>query len=648
MKHKAIYFLTVLFAIVMLTISAFAADTVSFDLDELDMTIALPADYVVFTRDISDSDPNLSAYGLTKDGLYSNMVSNSQYLDGWDTNADHEIIVTMTENTIADLNQYADESLSDFVSYIKSEYQNFGITFIKYEIYKHNQAKFIKIYCSGLNGDSTAYGVQYLTIYASKSIAITMQSYSGEIGDSEENILKSIVDSIKFGTDPQTAGSEPALTPAFQYNDAETGVSFTVPANWSEEPFYEEKEFLEVKFIRYPEEVICIMYGSMDAWSKMSDIEKSLYTRSDINTSLFTKADMAEFLGVSEDDVDLITYSGDEYYRTEITQSASSYGVDIYGTLTYLIHIENGYMFFFQYGRDASSEHSDEGYDDFESLMWSVRYKSSDSTAAASTGNRDLLLNSVMDGNIIEIIIIIGIDIIATIFLYTLPIIIYRYAVRKLPVEKGKAIKITIIYGIAAFIFMSVLITLLNENGAAGGSIILWSFVNYRILISGANKSAGVPSQENEPEAYKDKKVKKLTSDKRCPVCGCYINNPIGVCNACGYMPFKETKESSQVAEIKPNNNSASNVLSENEQPKQQNIDYESPEYITIFKNNIKKYPFNEKAVGSKNPYNGKTILTEKDYFECIMAYSTDEYKNIYNSDFISGTNKSVGMPSQE
>ena len=137
----------------------------------------------------------------------------------------------------------------------------------------------------------------------------------------------------------------------------------------------------------------------------------------------------------------------------------------------------------------------------------------------------------------------------------------------------------------------------------------------------------------NEPEVYKDKIIKKLKSDKRCPVCGCYITNPTGACNACGYMPLKETKESSQVAEIEPNNNSTSDDSLENEQPKHQNINYESPEYLTILKNNMKKYPFNEKAVGSKNPYNGKTILTEKDYFECIMAYSTDEYKNTYNFD---------------
>ena len=387
MKHTAVYLLIALLAIFMLTISAFAADAVSFDLDELDMTISLPADYVAFTRDISDSDPNLSAYGLTKDGLYSLMTSNGMYLDAWDVNVDHEITVTMTENTVADLNQYTDESLSDFVSNMKSEYQNSGITFIKSEIYKHNQVKFIKIYFSRPNGDITAYGVQYLTIYASKSISIYMHSYLGKIGESEENIQKSIVDSIKFGTDPQS------------------------------------------------------------------------------------------------------------------------------------------------------------------------------SAVAASTGDRDQLLDAVMDGNITAIITIIGIDIIATIFLYSLPIIIYRYAVKKSPVENKKAIKITVTYGIAAFIFVSVLKILFNGNGLAGRSILLWTAVNYRVLISGANKSARVPSQKIEPKVYKDKIVKKLKPDKRCPVCGCYITNPTGACNACGYMPTTNVKTAVQNKVNTPLNNSAKTQL---------------------------------------------------------------------------------------
>ena len=45
---------------------AFAANS-TYELDELGMSIELPSNHVVFTRDIEANDPNLSAYGLTKE-----------------------------------------------------------------------------------------------------------------------------------------------------------------------------------------------------------------------------------------------------------------------------------------------------------------------------------------------------------------------------------------------------------------------------------------------------------------------------------------------------------------------------------------------------------------------------------------------------
>ena len=57
---------------------AFAANS-TYELDELGMSIELPSDHVVFTRDIKANDPNLSAYGLTKDGLSSLMQELQTY-----------------------------------------------------------------------------------------------------------------------------------------------------------------------------------------------------------------------------------------------------------------------------------------------------------------------------------------------------------------------------------------------------------------------------------------------------------------------------------------------------------------------------------------------------------------------------------------
>ena len=207
MKRSLMVFLILCLAFSLLSPAAFAAGS-SYKLDELGMSIELPQDYIVFTRDIKSNDPNLSAYGLTRDELYSLMVDGCIYLNAWDKDLNYEIIVTMTDSPVEDFNLYSDTALMDLASSAEDEYRNYGITYIKSELYQHSQAKFIKIYISQQSNGSTVYGLEYSTVYNSKAINITLQSYSGKINSSKEAILKEIVDSVRFDTAPSAASLE--------------------------------------------------------------------------------------------------------------------------------------------------------------------------------------------------------------------------------------------------------------------------------------------------------------------------------------------------------------------------------------------------------------------------------------------------------
>ena len=69
-----------------------------------------------------------------------------------------------------------------------------------------------------------------------------------------------------------------------------------------------------------------------------------------------------------------------------------------------------------------------------------------------------------------------------TVAFYSLPIIIYRYLIRKAPVENKKAKKITIIYAIVAYALVLALNIYMDTGEAPGSAIILWSYLNYRML----------------------------------------------------------------------------------------------------------------------------------------------------------------------
>lgn len=78
--------------------------------------------------------------------------------------------------------------------------------------------------------------------------------------------------------------------------------------------------------------------------------------------------------------------------------------------------------------------------------------------------------------------------ILIVIAIYSLPIAIYRFAVIKAPLEKEKARTITIAYGVCAFLVMSVLLTLSGEGVAGASPVVLWSYVNYHVLIGGKDR----------------------------------------------------------------------------------------------------------------------------------------------------------------
>jgi hypothetical protein len=375
MKRILTTLLIFCFVLCLLPVSAFAA-TGTYDLDELGMSIELPSDHVVFTRDIKANDPNLSAYGLTKDGLSSLMQERSIYLNAWDEDINYEIIITMMDSPLADYNLLSDTTLAAVVSSFETEYAVAGITFIRSDIYQHSQAKFAKIYISQPNNGETAYGLQYNTVYNDKAINITMQSYSGKIDSNKESILKKIVDTVHFDTDPQL-NPPPTQTEAFTYTDPTSGMTFTVPANWVEEPMFKEREFIDVKFVSNLEEGLAIIFASEDMLSDgfleesgVSGFEKLLVSRSNLDNSMLTKADVAAMYGESESAVSMVTYGNKEYFIYETVQSGSAYGVTVKVPMTILVRCENGFMYMFQFCGTKDNPY----FADFEKLVNSVKY----------------------------------------------------------------------------------------------------------------------------------------------------------------------------------------------------------------------------------------------------------------------------------
>lgn len=381
-----------LFLIIVLLFSTSAlASSSTYTISELGLDITIPSDYKVITKDTPANASVFSDLGRTKSDVIEQFEASNIYLNAISNVSNEEIVITMTNNGLSDFNLVSDFTLDTLASALVKQYTDYGIVVSEYEVYQHSQAKFIKVYFS--DTANSVYGLQYYTTYDNKAMNFTLRSYKGSITSTQETAIKSVVDSIKFEAEPLKA--EPGEdTNAFIYTDVDTGLTFTVPANWKQEEMSKERNFIDAKFVSTKEDGNVIIYGSSDMWEGIPASERVGYSRSDLNNSAFTKSDIAEMYNTTADKISLVEYNGIEYYIGEMTGSSEVYGLDLTMTMTRAVHIDNGWIYMFQFADTGNREY----FADFEKLMNSVQFSSASNVAGAGSlgSSSDNVDNSVV------------------------------------------------------------------------------------------------------------------------------------------------------------------------------------------------------------------------------------------------------------
>ena len=95
----------------------------TYELAELDLSINIPSQYSVITRNTSASDPIFGQLGTTKSELLSHFQSSGIYLNAVSTSVNEEIVVTMVENIMSDFNLLSDTTISTLATTLINEYK---------------------------------------------------------------------------------------------------------------------------------------------------------------------------------------------------------------------------------------------------------------------------------------------------------------------------------------------------------------------------------------------------------------------------------------------------------------------------------------------------------------------------------------------
>ncbi len=290
----------------------------------------------------------------------------------------------------------------------------------------------------------------------------------------------------------------PATLAADYYEDEESGVRFEIPEGWEEST--RNPITLDTKVV-YEQDEHYICYGTTDLWAKLSISEKKGYTRSDIDNSYSSDSFLP--LGGNK----MTKTLGNVQYHV---WRGTFIGGDAKGIIA--IYIQNGYLFEFAY---VAERLDGQVTDIFYGMLESVEYQQTEPEetaapmaaavqAAVTPANSSLAAaqetytaprppSSYTPSSYSSSLPTAGgiiLSLILTVAIYSLPIIIYRYGIRKRPMEKKPAKRLTIIYAICAFVVMLLILFALGSDGTVGGAIILWSFINYHMLTRGEDRTA--------------------------------------------------------------------------------------------------------------------------------------------------------------
>ncbi len=339
-----------------------------------------------------------------------------------------------------------------------------------------------------------------------------------------------------------------------------TGVSCEVPDNWVQQEPVVENNCTIIIFIPDGDETTLIMYTRLD----MSDLveDEPDITAADIDTEFLVEWGLLDSYGIEESKADAVSFGDAEYIKVEGTFGSEELK-ELYGENSEtFMRAENAVFHMFQFfgAKDGAA------YDDFISFMDSISYACEpvqpEEPAAAEKNEPATTDNPIIDrraGSMQRIwVLILDLAICAAVTL--LPMIIYRYACKKEPSEKKNAVKISVIYGICAFVIVSMFLAYYNGVVFAGIIIIPCSYWNYRILVSGktendepaaaAESTCKAPAEhpvvdivEQTPATQTQEKTE---GEIYCSKCGAALAPGARFCGVCG----AKTDENEDQAEV--------------------------------------------------------------------------------------------------
>ncbi|MBR6571243.1 MAG: hypothetical protein IKK75_12405 [Clostridia bacterium] len=164
--------------------------------EDIKLSLYVPPYLTILTRDQMD-DSLLAVLGMDRAAAVDYMVANQLYVDAFPSDVSYELTVAMQPLPgLGSFRDYGDAMLELLCDQVVVEYEKIGMTVTATDIYKNDEADFVKIYYN--DPSSGARVVQYYTVVNDQAVHFRLFNYSGAITEADETILKSVVDNADF------------------------------------------------------------------------------------------------------------------------------------------------------------------------------------------------------------------------------------------------------------------------------------------------------------------------------------------------------------------------------------------------------------------------------------------------------------------
>ncbi|PKM90472.1 MAG: hypothetical protein CVU87_02015 [Firmicutes bacterium HGW-Firmicutes-12] len=185
---------------------AYAINLSSCRYEEGAFSLSLPADWILFTPDIADEDPNLSIMDTNGETLRNKMLENNVVFNSVYPDLSQEVTVSWFKNIRSrvtfDYNILQPDALSEQAqSIIDHEFDgDINVpSYLSFDKYHNGQALFLRFKGVIMKGETSyAEFIQYSTVINGNACNISLHTYGQSLTAKDEVLLQEIIDSLSF------------------------------------------------------------------------------------------------------------------------------------------------------------------------------------------------------------------------------------------------------------------------------------------------------------------------------------------------------------------------------------------------------------------------------------------------------------------